>query len=180
MLVNGLRWMLYQIRKVFYKLIYRKRYNTGKKGKVSITTSIHLVGNNSTIQLGDRINFRPSSEVFAMNKGRCEIGNDVFINRGVIIGAADYVKVGDNVTIGPYTCVYDHNHSQIKKGEFDTAPIIIDNDVWIGANVMILKGCHIGENAVVGAGCVITHDIPPNVICYQKRDEIFVVREKET
>ena len=158
------RWLCYQIRKPILKVIYGKRIKLGKKGKVNPSASIRLIDEKSKMSIGDRVSVRPCSEVFAVESGKLEIGNDVFINRGVIIGAANSVVLGDGVTIGPNTCIYDHNHSKNGGNGFDSEPIIIEDKVWIGANVSILKGVTIGKNSVVGAGAVVTKDVPANSI----------------
>jgi len=76
---------------------------------------------------------------------------------------------GDNVMIGPKTVIWGRDHG-IKLGKPMTdqphinLPIKIGNDVWIGANVTILKGVNIGDGAVIGAGSVVTKDVPDNSI----------------
>lgn len=169
-----IRWLIFQLKKPFYFLIYGKRLSMRARGKLSLSSSIRLVGKKSSIQLGYGINFRPSSEVFSVETGTVQIGDYVFLNRGVIIGAAEHVTIGNNVTIGPYTCVYDHNHSRKNDQQFDTSPICIGNNVWIGANVIILKGVNIGDNAIVGAGSIVTKDIPADTLFYNKFEGISV------
>ena len=79
------------------------------------------------------------------------------------------VVIGDNVMMGPDVCIYTKNHAfartdipMNKQGVDVERPVVIENDVWIGARVIILPGVHIGTGAVVGAGSVVTKDVP----CY--------------
>lgn len=58
---------------------------------------------------------------------------------------------------------------------YTTAPIHICNNYWIGSNVVILKGVNIGDNVVIGAGCVISTDIPSNSICRNKQQQEYEV-----
>lgn len=63
--------------------------------------------------------------------------------------------------------IVDHDHFVDKKGvhgNLITAPVNIEDHVWIGANVTITKGVNIGEGAVVAAGAVVTHDVPAHTI----------------
>ncbi|MEU6815284.1 acyltransferase [Streptomyces sp. NPDC046860] len=94
------------------------------------------------------------------------VGTEVFINRGVNITAPARVSLGDHALIGPYTVINSGNHRfsdagrRIRDQGHDLAPISIEKDVWLGAHVSVLAGVRIGEGAVVGAGAVVTRDIP--------------------
>ena len=104
------------------------------------------------------------------------LGKNVFINRNSIITARKYVQIGDGVTIGPNVCIYDHDHDIQNGGGYVLGDIIIGNNVWIGAGVIITKGVTIGNNAVVAAGSVVTKDIPANTILIQKRESTYKVK----
>ncbi len=94
------------------------------------------------------------------------IGNNVFINGDSEIAASCSIRIGNNALLGPevrfmdndYHDVYDH----AKPGK--KAPIVIENDVWIGARAMVLKGVTIGAGAVVAAGAVVIKNVPPRTI----------------
>jgi len=105
--------------------------------------------------------------------GEIEIGKNVYLNRGVIIASREKVSVGNRVTVGPNTCIYDHDHGK-KPGEcFVTSPVVINDNVWIGAGCVILKGVTIGKNATIAAGSVVTKDVPENTTMYQKRETVL-------
>lgn len=89
-----------------------------------------------------------------------------FINRNVTIASMKSISIGENVTIGPNVCVYDHDHniSNIDEEPFISAPIIIEYGAWIGANSTILKGVTIGKGAVVAAGAVVNKNVLPYTI----------------
>ena len=97
--------------------------------------------------------------------GSISLGNYVFLNHNVSITSLNQIVIGNNVTIANNTVIVDHNHNyeQIKDG-YSTQPIYIEDNVWIGANCVILPGVHIGKGAVIGAGSVVTHDVSPNTI----------------
>lgn len=96
-----------------------------------------------------------------------EIGEKFFANHNLIILDANKVIFGDNVQIGPNCGFYTSGHPIDKdlrrKVEF-AKPITIGNDVWIGGNVCVMPGVKIGDNTVIGAGSVVTKDIPSNVV----------------
>lgn len=100
------------------------------------------------------------------------IGNNVGISQTTLVSRCK-IKIGDNVKIGGGTYLYTTDfhslNSAIRKTKEDSpsakkAPIIIEDNVFIGAHVIILKGVHIGANSIVGAGSVVTKNIPPNQI----------------
>ena len=86
------------------------------------------------------------------------------------IREAEYIVIGDNVFIGPQTTICTVGHPldtlQRRRGLQYAKAIHIGNDVWIGAQVSILPGVNIGNNVVIGAGSVVTHDIPDNVVAF--------------
>ena len=97
-----------------------------------------------------------------------EIGDNFYSNHNLIILDCAKVTIGDNVFVGPNVGIYTPCHP-IDADERRTfqewaEPITIGNDVWIGGNVTILPGLTIGNNVVIGAGSVVTKDIPSNCV----------------
>lgn len=98
---------------------------------------------------------------------RIKIGYNVFINRNVNIVARDKIIIGDNVMIGPNTVINSGTHNfedadnLIRNQGHRKAPIIIENNVFIGGNSFILPGITIGEGSVVGAGSIVTKNVEP-------------------
>ncbi len=95
-----------------------------------------------------------------------EIGD----NSGVGINCEVYgpVKIGNDVMMGPDVVCYTGGHrfdrtdiTMIEQGGAEIKPITIGNDIWIGRRVMIMPGVNIGDGCVIGAGAVVTKDIPP-------------------
>lgn len=112
--------------------------------------------------------------IAARKEAELHIGEKTYINRNTCIVAKEFINIGNNVSIGPNVCIYDHDHSDKSKTGYVTAPITIGNHVWIGSNCTILKGVKIGNNTTIAAGSVITHDIPDNCVVYQKRIDTIV------
>lgn len=98
-----------------------------------------------------------------------QIGDNSSIGKKAIL--AGKVIIGDNVMMAPECMIYTKNHSIERtdipmnlQGETLEKPVVIGNDVWIGARVIILPGVNIGEGSVLGAGCVVTRDVPPYTV----------------
>lgn len=105
---------------------------------------------------------------------RCEfgknitIGNDVYINFGCVILDCGQVTIGNNTLIGPNVGLFSGNHTidaqERAVGGLIPKPITIGNRVWICGHCTIVPGVTIGDDTVIGAGSVVTHDIPAGVV----------------
>jgi len=87
-----------------------------------------------------------------------EIGSNVSFNNNCTLTCRGKISIGDNTNIGPCCSIFDHDHdyrASDRKGTFKTGTITIGKNVWIGANVVILKDSVIGDNCVVGAGSIV-------------------------
>jgi acetyltransferase-like isoleucine patch superfamily enzyme len=99
--------------------------------------------------------------------GRLHIGDYALITPGVRISASDSIEIGDNCMIASGVYITDSDwHGIYDRIERNTGPrpIRIGNNVWIGDQAIVLKGVSIGDNSIVGAGAVVTHDVPANVV----------------
>lgn len=142
------------------------------------------IGKNSSIVIGQNFCFlcgrainplsKNSGGVICTNENaKLKIGDYVGISSSVI-WAHESIVIGDHVNIGANTIIMDSDaHSLNYLDRRDLAsdllakknkPIVIDDDVLIGANCIILKGVHIGKQSVIGAGSVVTGNIPSNCI----------------
>lgn len=96
------------------------------------------------------------------------VGENFYANHNLVILDCAKVTIGDNVFIAPNVGIHTAGHpidaEQRNKGLEFALPVTIGNSVWIGATVTILPGVTIGDNTVIGAGSVVTRDIPSNVI----------------
>ena len=96
------------------------------------------------------------------------IGDNVYINFGCVILDCGDIEIGENTLIGPNAGIYAANHSthyseRIQGGCYGK-PISIGKNVWLGGDVKILQGVHIGDNSIIGCGSIVTKDVPSNVI----------------
>ena len=114
-------------------------------------------------KMGERCTVQPS---FRCDYGyNIFLGDDVFINYDTVILDGAPVTVGNHVFIGPqcgfYTAIHPFSVSERNLGLERALPITIHDNVWIGGKVCILPGVTVGEGAVIGAGSVVTRDVPP-------------------
>jgi len=104
-------------------------------------------------------------------QGRIVVGDNVQLN-GVAITSRKSVEIGDGSLVAPNCIISDSDFHVIwppkNRGHSDSTsadrPVRIGRNVWLGLNVVVLKGVTIGDNSVIGAGSVVTGEIPPNVI----------------
>ena len=96
------------------------------------------------------------------------IGNDVFINYNASFVDDGPIYIGDETMFGPNVTVITASHPispKLRKYKLQyNQEVRIGKNVWVGANAIILPGVHIGDNSIVGAGAVVTKDVPNNVI----------------
>lgn len=92
-----------------------------------------------------------------------EIGDNCGFS-GTVIGAALHIKLGNNVRCGANTLITDSDWHTDDYRTGKDKEVIIEDNVWLGYGVKVLKGVHIGKNSLIGANSVVTKDIPANVI----------------
>lgn len=127
---------------------------------VSVGSSLTTISK-GRIKLGKKCHIRKNTELMA-DGGKILFGDNVFVNRNCLICSHKSIIIGNNTTIGPNVCIYDHDHDGM--GNYILLPIDIGKNVWIGANATILKGVSIGDNATIAAGAVVTKDVEPNAV----------------
>lgn len=94
------------------------------------------------------------------------IGEHFWARNNLSIMCAESIKIGNNVTLARDIFVTDLNHGtspltdNYRKNKLETKPVTIDDGCWIGEKVCILSGVHIGKKVIIGAGSVVTKDIP--------------------
>jgi maltose O-acetyltransferase len=116
------------------------------------------VGQNSTIE-------SPFYCVYGQN---IHLGDHVFLNVSCTILDCNEVRIGDHVMIGPSVQIYTAAHllqAEPRNRDLEVAkPVVIDDNVWVGGAAVLLPGVRIGRNAVVGAGAVVSRDVPANTV----------------
>lgn len=99
---------------------------------------------------------------------RTTVGRNFYSNHNLVVLDAGTVTFGDNVFIGPNCCFTTSGHpidaERRNQGLEYAYPITVGSNVWFGANVTVLPGITIGDNCVIGAGSVVSRDVPSNTV----------------
>ncbi len=104
---------------------------------------------------------------FNINYGlTTRFGRDSFVNFGCTFLALGGITIGEGAFIGPHCVLATEYHPEepAKRHSLLTKPIVIGRNAWLGADVKVLAGVTIGENAIVAAGSVVTKDVPPDTV----------------
>lgn len=162
----------------FLKLVRGKDFHCKWINNCSPFSGIE-VNKGGKLTIGNKFKLGSYARIRVRSKGTLTIGDKVAFNQGDIIVCHDRITIGNNVQAGPNVLFYDHDHDfraekGLEKLLYKTAPITIGNNVWIGANTVILRGTTIGDDCVIGAGCVVKGNVPAGTILIQKRDSEFI------
>lgn len=158
------KWYRLFPRKVRYRMLERNRYTRGYIGQVKryalVKSIAKIVGDNVSIKEG----------AFLYNIDDLTIGNNVSIWPLVYIDAYGGLSIGNDVSIahGVSILTFEHQYEDhkipIKDQEVKSLSVSIGDNVWIGAKATILGGNHIESGSVIGAGTIITKDVPHDSI----------------
>lgn len=147
------------------RLYYRARFAAcGPTVSIGERAEIACPG---SIRVGNRVYADRGMVLRACGGGAIDIGDDVTVNGNVrIIADGGRIEIGSKVMIGPNVVMRPADHGfersdlPIKEQHNRIGEIVVGSDVWIAANVVLLRGARIGDHAVIGAGSVVTGDIP--------------------
>jgi len=151
------------LRQAFFKIRVKK---SGKNLRVGIGVEIK---GGENICVGSNINIMKYTSFYANDKGKIRVGDNIGINSNTCIGAANggeiiiknNVIIANNVVIRAADHAFESVKKPIIKQGHNGGKIVIGDDCWICANVVITKDVTIGDHSVVAAGSVVTHDVEP-------------------
>lgn len=128
-----------------------------------------FVKNEGEIRIGERVLMlsRVARSAFVVKPGgKLVIGDRTFINYGCDIGCTGQIKIGQDCMIGAHVTILDNNFHRIDdlNSVPEPQPVWIGDRVWIGNRSIILPGITIGDEAVIGAGSVVTKSVPPKTV----------------
>lgn len=132
---------------------------------------VPFVNNQGRLLIGDRVRLASGVSTLELNvgpNGTLEIGDRVLINHGCSIGATKLVRIGSNCNIGSQVILIDNAFHELdperRNEQPEPAAVVLEENVWLAARVIVLPGVTIGKNSVIGAGSVVTRDVPPDVL----------------
>ncbi len=108
--------------------------------------------------------FFPGVRLECWRGAQIRIGGGTYLNRNTEIVAAESVTIGRDCKIGRDVLVMDTDQHALPGAELRIEPVVIEDRVWIGARAIVLKGVRIGHDSVVGAGAIVTRDVPPRTV----------------
>ena len=143
------------------RLLEAYNVTTADEGERRLTMLRRLLG-----AVGDGAVIKPTF--------RCDYGYNVRVGRGLFVNYdcvfldCAPIEIGDDVQIGPAVQIYTATHPldpDVRRSGLEAAsPVRIGNNVWIGGAAVLLPGITVGDDAVIGAGSVVTRDVPPGAV----------------
>jgi acetyltransferase-like isoleucine patch superfamily enzyme len=160
---NAARLVRYQWLRRRHPGVQGHRFNLDERADVHIARTATLV-------TGTQVSFGPDFTGHFHEGSSAVLGNHIWFSRGGTLTVHESVTIGDNCIFGEYVSIHDENHVMgdddvaIAHRGFETKPIVIGRNVWVGAKATVLAGVTIGDNAVIAANAVVTRDVEPGAI----------------
>ena len=150
------RWYLRHADEVGTRVRLAGRPAVTNLGRMVIGERVQLVSTIATLEL------------VADEGGLLEIGERTLVNFGCSLVATKLVRIGAHCHIGPYTMMLDNDFHRVEPERRlerpPSKPIIVEDNVWIGARVILMSGVTVGKDSCIGAGSVVTSDVPPRTL----------------
>jgi len=151
--VANARWSLRHADHVGTRVRVRGRPALLNEGRIVIHDRVQLVSTMARLEL------------VATGGVLLEIGERSLVNFGGSIVASELVRIGPRCLIGPYVMMLDNDFHRIEPERRlerpPSKPIVVEENVWIGARVILMSGVTVGRDSCIGAGSVVTADVPP-------------------
>ncbi len=159
----------------FTKLFHIKNFHGSLINMISPLSEISL-DYGGELSIGKMLKMRDGTKLRVRKNAKCVIGRNMQMGSNSIITCRDNISIGNDVEFAPNVYVYDHDHDfradgGLKSNKYKTKSIQIGNNVWIGCNVVILKGAKIGDNCVIAAGSIVNGEIPADTVFVQLREK---------
>ncbi len=159
---------------IYYHLFFKKKFDS-IQGPPRAWGIWNILVHGSNIRLGENVVFiggkgartHLTTVKMGRHNGSISIGSNVLVMSGVRLSSATGITIGDDTMLANFCYLTDadwhdiHDRTEVVGG---TAPIVLEKNVWIGDSAIVCKGVRVGENSIVGAGSVVTKDVPPNVV----------------
>jgi acetyltransferase-like isoleucine patch superfamily enzyme len=156
-------WELFR---VLHMALTTAKYRYLKRcvGKGTVVGTRTEIVNAANVRIGEDCLLQDAVYIRAGTQGRINIGNRAAINSFARLFGHGGIEIGEDTQIGPGTLITTTDHDVYGNLEASFKQVVIGRRVWIGANVTILPGIHIGDYAVIGAGSVVTRHVPARSI----------------
>lgn len=167
LIIRAIRGLKSRARNIYYKMLGVEIHGYCWLRKIEIPYNYHDISFAKGVALDHGVILLCSGP--PTGKKKITIGENTYINRYAYIDASEEIRIGRNVGIGPHCYITDHDHGTAPGELIMAQPLVGDatticDNVWLGANVIVLKGVTIGPNTIVAAGSIVARDLPPDVI----------------
>jgi len=166
---------------------------SGKNNSIVLEADCHLdsgvrlstMSNNSRIVLHQNVGLDRGVDIRSLENGSVEIGKGTYIGPYVCMAGPGHIKIGKQCMIASHTGIYANNHNfddltcPIVLQGVTTEGIVIEDDCWLGTGVKVMDGVTIGRGSVIGAGAVVTKDIPPYSVAVGVPAKVISRRDKD-
>jgi acetyltransferase-like isoleucine patch superfamily enzyme len=154
--VINAKWSLRHVDEIGTRVRLRGRPAVTNQGRMVIGPRVQLVSTIATLEL------------VSEKGGLLEIGERSLVNFGCSLVATELVRIGPRCQIGPYTMMLDNDFHRVEPERRlerpPSKPIVVGENVWIGARVILMAGVTVGDDSCIGAGSVVTADVPPRTL----------------
>lgn len=156
----------------------------GEHIKLDSNVSLNSYGDNSKISIKESVFLDRGVDIRPHDKGFIEIGEGTYIGPYVCIAGPGHIRIGKDCLIASHSGIYANNHLfadptiKIKDQGVVRKGITIEDDCWLGSGVRVLDGVTIGQGSVIGAGAVVTKDIPPFSVAVGVPAKVISHRDK--
>lgn len=155
------------------KLLYGQRFAVHWVQRFSPYCALKVY-DNGRIVIGRNTELAAGCDFEAHGNGCLQIGGGTYFNRYCMISAHKSIKIGKRCMFGPGVKIFDNNHrfssTEGVSSELRCGEITIGDNCWIASDAIILKGANIGDCCLIGAGCIISGDVPSSTVVKQKQD----------
>lgn len=166
-------------------VVHHSDFQTGAHCFIGDRVLIFQRARGGSVELGDRVCIYRDTTIETDRGGFLKIGSDSSIHPRCQINAyVEPVLIGEGVMIAPNCSLYSYNHGiapdePIRKQPLESSgPIVVEDEVWLGVGVTVLCGVHIGKGAVIGAGSLVTSDIPAGAIAVGMPAKVVKMRNE--
>jgi acetyltransferase-like isoleucine patch superfamily enzyme len=134
---------------------------------------IEVFHKKAKVHIGKFVFIRKNTSIRVDHDGELVISDKVFINNNCTINCVNKITIGSQTKIAPNVCINDHDHNFKNSNDehLVKGTVSIGKNVWIGANVVILRNTTIGDNAVIAAGSIVNGNVPANTLYLNKREK---------
>ena len=166
-------------------IIYHSDLQLGKHILIGDRVVIYQAEDGGPVQLGDRVGILRDTAIETGFGGSVSIGRSTWIHpRGQVNAYVGSIHIGSGVDIAPNCAFYAYDHGfapdkTVREQPLQTkGDIVIGDNAWLGVGVIVLSGVKIGNGAVIGAGSVVTRDIPDNAIAFGVPAQVIKMRSE--